>query len=103
MSLIPKEIEEHYLQSKKSERLSGERGELERLRTQAILARNLPPAPAVIFYVGAGAWIYAFPLAKYGYQVHLIDPVELHLEQPRSYTADSGVTLASIAPDDARH
>ena len=46
MSLIPKEIEEHYLQSKESERLSGERGELERLRTQAILARNLPPAPA---------------------------------------------------------
>jgi hypothetical protein len=28
-------------------------GELERLRTQAILARNLPSAPAVIFDVGA--------------------------------------------------
>ena len=103
MSLIPKEIEEHYLQSKESERLSGERGELERLRTQAILARNLPPAPAVIFDVGGGAGIYAFPLAKQGYQVHLIDPVELHLEQARSYAATSGVTLASIARGDARH
>lgn len=103
MSLIPKEIEEHYLQSKESERLSGERGELERLRKQAILARNLPPAPAVIFDVGGGAGIYAFPLAKQGYQVHLIDPVELHLEQARSYAATSGVTLASIARGDARH
>lgn len=28
MSLIPKEIEEHYLRGKESERLSGERGEL---------------------------------------------------------------------------
>lgn len=103
MSLIPKEIEEHYLQSKESERLSGERGELERLRTQAILARNVPPAPAAIFDVGGGAGIHAFPLAKQGYQVHLIDPVELHLEQARCYAATSGVTLASITPGDARH
>ena len=103
MSLIPKEIEEHYLQNKESERLSGERGELERLRTQAILARNLPWAPAAIFDVGGGAGIHAFPLAKQAYQVHLIDPVELHLEQARSYAATSGVTLASITRGDARH
>jgi ubiquinone/menaquinone biosynthesis C-methylase UbiE len=102
MSLISKEIEEHYLQSKESERLSGARGELERLRTQAILARNLPPAPATIFDVGGAAGIHAFPLAKQGYRVHLIDPVDLHLEQARSYAAASGVTLASIAQGDAR-
>ena len=53
MSLIPKEIEAYYLQNRESERLSNEWGELERLRTQAILARNLPSAPAVIFDVGA--------------------------------------------------
>jgi ubiquinone/menaquinone biosynthesis C-methylase UbiE len=103
MSLIPKEIEEHYLQSKESERLSGERGDLERLRTQAILARNLPPTPAAIFDVGGGAGIHAFPLAQQGYQVHLIDPVELHLEQARRYAATSGVTLTAIARGDARH
>lgn len=103
MTLIPKDIEEYYLQSKESERLSGEGGELERLRTQAILARNLPPAPAAIFDVGGGAGIHAFPLAKQGYHVHLIDPVELHLEQARSYAATSDVTLASITRGDARH
>ncbi|PYT65349.1 MAG: class I SAM-dependent methyltransferase [Acidobacteria bacterium] len=102
MRLIPKEIEEHYLQSKESERLSNEWGELERLRTQAILARHLPSTPAVIFDVGGGTGAYAVPRAKQGYRVHLIDPVELHLGQARSYAAASGVALASITRGDAR-
>jgi ubiquinone/menaquinone biosynthesis C-methylase UbiE len=102
MGVIPKEIEAHYLRGKESERLSGERGELEQLRTQAILAQNLPRAPAEIFDVGGAAGIHAFPLAKQGYQVHLIDPVELHLEQARSYAATSGVTLRSITRGEAR-
>jgi ubiquinone/menaquinone biosynthesis C-methylase UbiE len=34
--------------------------------------------------------------------VHLIDPVELHLEQARCYAATSGVTLSSITLGDAR-
>lgn len=103
MRLIPKEIETHYLQSRESERLSGDRGELERLRTQAILGRFLPSAPAEVFDVGGAAGVYAFPLAKQGYVVHLIDPVELHLEQARAYAASSGVALSSIMQGDARH
>lgn len=104
MSLIPEEIEAHYLQTKESQRLFGSwRGELERLRTEAILVQYLPPAPAKIFDIGGAAGVYAFELAKRGYQLHLIDPVELHLEQARSYAADSGVALASIARGDARH
>ena len=100
--LIPKEIEAHYLQSGESERLSNVWGELERIRTQAILARHLPSAPAVILDVGGAAGAYAFPLAKQGYEVHLVDPVELHLEQARSYAKASGLTLASITQGDAR-
>ncbi|HKD86323.1 MAG TPA: class I SAM-dependent methyltransferase [Terriglobales bacterium] len=103
MGLIPEEIEAYYLHGKESERLSNEWGELERLRTQAILARHLPPAPAVILDVGGGAGAYAFPLAKQGYEVHLIDPVELHLEQARSHAEASGIRLASIRHGDARH
>jgi ubiquinone/menaquinone biosynthesis C-methylase UbiE len=103
MSLIPEEIERHYLHGKESERLSGERGELEWLRTQAILARNLPPPPVEIFDVGGAAGIHAFPLAKQGYRVHLIDPVELHLEQARSCAITSDVALASITCGDARN
>jgi ubiquinone/menaquinone biosynthesis C-methylase UbiE len=102
MDPIPREIKEHYLQVKESERLESARGELERLRTQAIFARHLPPAPAVIFDVGGAAGVYAFPLARQGYQVYLIDPVELHLDQARSYATASGVALASITQGDAR-
>jgi len=102
MAPIPEEIEAHYLQSGEAERLSNEWGELERLRTQAILARHLPPPPAVILDVGGAAGAYAFPLAKQGYEVHLIDPVELHLEQARAYAKASGVALASITRGDAR-
>jgi ubiquinone/menaquinone biosynthesis C-methylase UbiE len=102
MGLIPKEIEAHYLQGGESERLSNEWGELERLRTQAILARHLPSPPAVILDVGGGTGAYAFPLAEQGYEVHLIDPVELHLEQARSYAKTSGIAPASIARGDAR-
>jgi ubiquinone/menaquinone biosynthesis C-methylase UbiE len=103
MSPISKEIEAYYLQSRESERLSNAWGELERLRTQAILARYLPSAPAVIFDVGGAAGVYALPLAKQGYEVHLIDPVDLHLEQARTCAAESGVALASITQGDARH
>jgi len=102
MSLIPKEIEAYYLQTKESERLTNESGELERLRTQSILAQYLPPAPAVIFDIGGAAGVYALPLAKQGYQVHLIDPVEIHLEQARNSAAELGARLASITPGDAR-
>jgi ubiquinone/menaquinone biosynthesis C-methylase UbiE len=102
MSLIPKEIESHYERTKESERLSDGRGELERLRTQVILDRNLPPTPAVVFDVGGAAGVYAFPLAKQGYEVHLIDPVELHLDQARAHALSTGVTLKSITQGDAR-
>src|ERR1700758_4249556 len=98
MSLIPDEIEAHYRESSEAQRLSASRrGELERVRTQAILAQYLPPAPATIFDIGGAAGVYAFPLARQGYQVHLIDPVELHLDQARRYAGDSGIALASIA------
>jgi 2-polyprenyl-3-methyl-5-hydroxy-6-metoxy-1,4-benzoquinol methylase len=102
LSLIPEEIDQYYLKGMESGRLADERGELERLRTQSILARNLPAAPAAIFDVGGAAGIHAFPLAKQGYRVHLIDPVELHLQQARSHALNSGVALASIAQGDAR-
>ena len=102
MSLLPREIQEHYLKCQESERLSSGQGELERLRTQAIFARELPSPPAVLFDIGGGAGIHAFWLAQRGYQVHLIDPVELHLEQARSHETASGIALASIACGDAR-
>jgi len=100
--LIPKEIEAHYLETRESERLSGAHGELERFRTLEILARALPPAPAVIFDIGGAAGAYAFPLSERGYMVHLIDPVGTHLEQARARSTSSRITLGSITQGDAR-
>jgi len=102
MSQLPREIQEHYLKGQESQRLSSGQGELERLRTQAIFDRELPSPPAVVFDIGGGAGIHVFWLAQRGYQVHLIDPVELHLKQARSHQIASGVALASIACGDAR-
>ena len=102
MDPLPKEIEGHYLQGRESERLRAGAGELEFLRTQVILARELPPPPAVVLDIGGGAGVHAIPLAARGYQVHLIDPVALHLDQARAAADQAGVALASAELGDAR-
>jgi ubiquinone/menaquinone biosynthesis C-methylase UbiE len=102
MTDFAKEIEGYYLLGAEAERLAAELGELERLRTQQIMARELPPPPAVIFDVGGAAGVYAIPLAKQGYRVHLSDPVGLHLEQARARAQAAGVALDSITQGDAR-
>ena len=103
MSTLAREIAEYYAQGREPQRLSpGGPGELERVRTLTILARHLPPPPAVVVDVGGGAGVYAFPLAEAGYRVHLMDPVDVHLAEARRRVAESGVSLASIASGDAR-
>ncbi|MGH8876026.1 MAG: class I SAM-dependent methyltransferase [Stackebrandtia sp.] len=51
-------------------------GRLEFLRTQDILRRVLPPAPAGILDVGGGHGVHATWLAADGHEVLLVDPVE---------------------------
>jgi ubiquinone/menaquinone biosynthesis C-methylase UbiE len=99
---LAREIGAHYLETRESERLSGAHGELERLRTLEILARVLPPAPAVLFDVGGAAGAYAFPLSEQGYVVHLIDPVDIHIQQAKGRSTSSGIKLGSITKGDAR-
>lgn len=103
MDLVPKEIDWYYRLGLESQRLSSPVGDLERRRTEAILARYLPLSPAVIFDVGGAAGVYAFPLAELGYAVHLVDPFELHLEQARERQLRTGVRLASIRLGEARN
>lgn len=100
--MLDPEIEGYYLRTRESARLDQQEGELERVRTQSILARFLPSAPAVVFDVGGASGVHAFWLAERGYQVHLVDPVEKHLDEARAIEAESEVRLASISPGDAR-
>lgn len=90
--------------------LGGERGRLEegyfpleRARTQELVERHLPSPPGVVLDVGGAAGAYAFWLAGRGYEVHLVDPVPLHVEQAgeESRGRETG-RLASTRVGDAR-
>jgi len=99
---LPAEAQRHYAAAREAERLAAGKGELEYLRTQAIVRRWLPPAPAVVLDVGGGPGRYAFWLAGEGYVVHLVDAVPKHVEEAQAKERASGVELASASVQDAR-
>ncbi|MEU3576842.1 methyltransferase domain-containing protein [Streptomyces globisporus] len=55
-------------------------GRMELVRTQELLRRFLPPAPARVLDVGGGTGIHAEWLVEDGYDVTLLDPVPRHVE-----------------------
>ncbi|MET9530341.1 MULTISPECIES: class I SAM-dependent methyltransferase [unclassified Streptomyces] len=70
-------------------------GVLEMVRTQELLRRHLPPAPASVLDVGGGPGSHARWLLADGYRVHLVDPVERHI-------AEAGKTGCTVELGDAR-
>ena len=101
--LLAPEMLAYYAGGTEARRLFVERGNLERVRTQELLLRHLPPPPGVVLDVGGGPGAYAHWLANCGYEVHLIDPVPLHVEQARQASlAGAGRPLASSRSGDAR-
>lgn len=99
---IDPQIAAHYELGLEQERL--ERwGQVERLRTRVLLERLLPPAPAVVLDVGGAAGVHALPLAADGYEVRLLDPVALHVEQAAAASAaQPEAPLAETVVGDAR-
>jgi ubiquinone/menaquinone biosynthesis C-methylase UbiE len=79
-SLLP-EIQSHYGTGYEGERLQRGGCRLELARTQIILRRYLPPPPARVLDIGGGPGVYAAWLASLGYQVQLLDPIPVHIEQ----------------------
>jgi SAM-dependent methyltransferase len=98
---IPPEVSAFYGQGTEAGRLDQE-FRLEQARTRELLTRHLPPAPAVILDVGGAAGAYALWLAARGYEVHLVDPVPLHVEQARRASAAQPAPLASARRGEAR-
>lgn len=98
------EILAYYRQRQESERLTNNvRGQIEFARTQEIITRYLPPPPAVVLDIGGGSGIYACWLAKMGYEVHLVDPVELHIKQAKEASGQQPAhPIASVSLGDAR-
>ena len=71
---------------------------LERVRTLELLGRYLPPPPAVVLDIGGAAGIYALPLAAAGYQVHLVDPLAMHVQQARRASAEQPAAEPPLPP-----
>jgi SAM-dependent methyltransferase len=99
----PDEVLGYYARGGERERLDEAYFPLERARTQELVRRHLPAPPGVVLDVGGAAGAYAFWLAESGYEVHLVDPVPLHVRQAeeasRSRTEGG---LASARVGDAR-
>ncbi len=82
--MIDPAIESHYGTGYERGRLfPGGTPSLEFVRSLELLDRLLPAPPARVLDVGGGPGTYAAPLARRGYQVQLVDPVPLHVEQAR--------------------
>ena len=98
------EILSFYRQTQESKRLTNDvTGQIEFARTQEIITRYLPEPPAVILDIGGGSGPYACWLAKAGYEVHLVDPVDLHVEQAKAASNQQPkYPIASISLGDAR-
>ena len=95
------EIRAFYERYAEAERLDTD-FRLEAARTRELLERFLPPAPARVLDVGGGPGGYAVWLAERGYEVHLVDPVRLHVEQAIAAARDAGRALAGANVGDAR-
>ena len=84
-------------------RLSDAWGQIEYVRTQRIIRRYLKRPPALVLDIGGAAGRYACWLAREGYEVHLVDPVPLHIQQAQMASAAQPKTpLASCTIGDAR-
>jgi SAM-dependent methyltransferase len=72
----------HYSLGVETDRLvAGGSSRIEFARTKELLERFLPEPPVRILDVGGGPGWYASWLAGNGYDVHVVDPVPLHVEQ----------------------
>jgi SAM-dependent methyltransferase len=70
-------------------------------RSLELLERLLPPPPARVLDVGGGPGTYAAPLARAGYQVHLLDLMPLHVQQAREAAAADPAAGFTAALGDA--
>jgi ubiquinone/menaquinone biosynthesis C-methylase UbiE len=86
------DVVEHYEATREEERLAAGLDQLELLRTQEILSRYLPDAPAKIIDVGGATGVHARWLAEAGHHVHIVDVTPRHVAMAQADLASLGVT-----------
>ena len=85
--MISPEIDLFYSGASEDKRLTFGLGPLEFERNKELISRYLPATGAVIIDIGGGPGVYAEWLADIGHQVHLIDPVNKHIQQAQKRAA----------------
>jgi ubiquinone/menaquinone biosynthesis C-methylase UbiE len=75
----------------------------EKVRAQQIIQPYLTETPLRILDVGGAVGVYSLWLSKMGHEVHLIDPVPLHIDEARKRSLQSDKPLSSINLGEARH
>lgn len=95
-------IRDYYDRRPEETRLQRGIGQLEAIRTRALITRFAPPAPATVLDVGGAAGAYAGWLAELGYTVHLIDPVPRLVIEARMHSASLRRPIATCEVGDAR-
>lgn len=93
---------QHYTAATENTRLTTPSGQLEFQRSLQLIRQTLPAAPCVVLDVGGAAGVYSIALASQGYEVHLIDPVEKHVQQAIEASRVSSVKLGGATVGDAR-
>jgi ubiquinone/menaquinone biosynthesis C-methylase UbiE len=101
VSPLDEEVSAYYESGKEARRLDTI-ARLEEVRTRELIERCFPPPPAVVLDVGGGPGAFAFWLAERGYEVHLSDPVPVHVEQALAASREAQRPLASAVIGDAR-
>jgi ubiquinone/menaquinone biosynthesis C-methylase UbiE len=101
--VIDPAIERHYGTGYERSRLfPGGTPRLEFVRSMELLERLLPGPPAQVLDVGGGPGTYAAPLARRGYQVRLVDPLPLHVDQARAVASRDPAAGFDAVLGDAR-
>src|SRR5262245_13454542 len=98
----PAEVLAYYDRFPEESRLDMGPSVLERVRTQEIFARVLPPPPARVVDVGGAAGVHAAWLAGLGYDVHLVDASPRLVDEARRRNAALERPVASLTVGDAR-
>ena len=87
MTDLPREIIDHYRSADEDSRIRQGLGQLELLRTQAIVRRYLPAGSQRIADVGGATGVHASWLAQDGHEVQIFDVVPEHVEAAQSLAA----------------